>query len=241
MPKEKLRVTDAQNDVLCRFFEEHPEVIRGYKKSPRYIEAVQTKWKKITPHLNSLGPPKDHKSWAKYLCNMKAKLKQKPIKWSKTNDGTGSIICNAEDFNEIKLRMLQVLQVSLSSQDTQKPNTSDTSLNQEETKIEQNDEDSFEDPYPWHEADDSNKTVQSQSYIKLRRSQSPTSTTPQVVSSHNEWSDEFDTFGKNIAQQLRTLPLPLALHTQEMLLAVIRKQRLRMLNNTQNSVDPLDK
>lgn len=242
MPKDKSRVTEAQNDILCRFFEENPEVIRGYKKTPRYIEAVQTKWKKITPHLNSLGPTKDHKSWAKYLCNMKAKLKQNRVKWSKNSDGTGPIICNAEDFSEVKLRMLQVLKVSLNSQDTQKPNTSDLDL-QEDTKLEQNDDDNFEDPYPWHEADDSKTPAQTHnpSYIKLRKSESPAPEIPQVLSSHNECGDEFDTFGKNIAQQLRALPLPLALETQEMLLSVIRKQRLSVLNNTQNSTDPLDK
>lgn len=44
--------------------------------------------------------------------------------------------------------------------------------------------------------------------------------------------DEFDTFGKNMAQQLRCMPLELALETQEMLIAVLRKQRLKLI--TQN-------
>lgn len=46
----------------------------------------------------------------------------------------------------------------------------------------------------------------------------------------NTDSDEFDLFGKIIAQQLRLLPLETALETKEMLLAVVRKQRVKIAN-----------
>ncbi|KAM3959004.1 uncharacterized protein ACR2FA_004971 [Aphomia sociella] len=239
MPKDKLRVTDAQNNLLCRFFEDNPEVIKGYKKTSKHIEAVQTKWKKIAPQLNTLGPSRDYKAWAKYLCDLKAKLKRKRIKWSQKSNGTGPIICNAADFSEIKIRMLQVLKESLNAQDTQESHTSDADLD-EETKLEHNDDDSYEETYPWHESDNKTSSTQHQnsSYIKLPTESS--TTVPQVFTNLNENGDEFDTFGKNIAQQLRTLPLPVALETQEMLLAVVRKQRLRALSYY-NTIDPLDK
>lgn len=63
--KKQKKVTVAQQEVLCEFFEENPEVIRGYKKKPNCIEAVQSKWMEVTPRLNELGPPRTYKDWAK--------------------------------------------------------------------------------------------------------------------------------------------------------------------------------
>lgn len=51
---------------------------------------------------------------------MKAKLKKKRIKWRQNSDGSGPIICNADEFNEIKLRMLQVLRKDITSENMSK-------------------------------------------------------------------------------------------------------------------------
>ncbi|XP_047523546.1 uncharacterized protein LOC125061949 isoform X1 [Pieris napi] len=40
--------------------------------------------------------------------------------------------------------------------------------------------------------------------------------------------DEFDLFGQTIAEQLRQLPLEIALETEEMLLSTVRKQRIKL-------------
>lgn len=64
-----------------------------------------------------------------------------------------------------------------------------------------------------------------------------------IALTHFVDGDEFDTFGKNIAQQLRFMPLELALETQEMLLAILRRQRLKATtqydNNPDTNKDPL--
>lgn len=44
--------------------------------------------------------------------------------------------------------------------------------------------------------------------------------------------DEFDLFGRTIAQQLRQLPLEVALETEEVILATIRRQRIKLLKPT---------
>ncbi|KAL0821609.1 hypothetical protein ABMA28_005059 [Loxostege sticticalis] len=44
-------------------------------------------------------------------------------------------------------------------------------------------------------------------------------------------NDEFDLFGQTIAEQLRQLPLGIALETEEMLLATVRKQRMRVADD----------
>ncbi|CAF4837798.1 unnamed protein product [Pieris macdunnoughi] len=40
--------------------------------------------------------------------------------------------------------------------------------------------------------------------------------------------DEFDLFGQTIAEQLRQLPLEMALETEEMILSTVRKQRIKL-------------
>ncbi|KAI8438094.1 hypothetical protein MSG28_010733 [Choristoneura fumiferana] len=105
---KKTKVTNAQIDVLCTFFEENPELVLGYKKTPKNFKAVFVKWQKITPHLNSLGVQKDPSQWAKYLRNHRANLKHRNFKWKQNRNGSGPIICNADDFSEIAFRMLQV-------------------------------------------------------------------------------------------------------------------------------------
>lgn len=44
----------------------------------------------------------------------------------------------------------------------------------------------------------------------------------------NVTNDEFDLFGQTIAQQLRQLPLEIALETEEMILSTVRKQRIKL-------------
>lgn len=44
--------------------------------------------------------------------------------------------------------------------------------------------------------------------------------------------DEFDLFGRTIAQQLRQLSLEVALETEEVILATIRRQRIKLLKPT---------
>ncbi|CAK1594254.1 unnamed protein product [Parnassius mnemosyne] len=47
--------------------------------------------------------------------------------------------------------------------------------------------------------------------------------------SNNTGDDEFDLFGRTIAQKLRQLPLEAALETEEVILATIRQQRVKLL------------
>ncbi|KAM3961432.1 uncharacterized protein ACR2FA_004546 [Aphomia sociella] len=58
-----------------------------------------------------------------------------------------------------------------------------------------------------------------------------------VSSQHflNAGNDEFDLFGQTIAQQLRQLPLGTALETEEMILSIIRRQRIRILSSSSTS------
>lgn len=53
-----------------------------------------------------------------------------------------------------------------------------------------------------------------------------------VITPHTPQSntDEFHLFGLTVAEQLRQLPLETALVTEEMILAVIRKQRIKTAN-----------
>ncbi|XP_045529961.1 uncharacterized protein LOC123717799 [Pieris brassicae] len=44
----------------------------------------------------------------------------------------------------------------------------------------------------------------------------------------NATNDEFDLFGQTIAEQLRQLPLEMALETEEMLLSTVRRQRIKL-------------
>ncbi|KAL4714254.1 hypothetical protein ACJJTC_009606 [Scirpophaga incertulas] len=62
-----------------------------------------------------------------------------------------------------------------------------------------------------------------------------------VTSHHfsNIDNDEFDLFGQTIAQQLRQLPLVIALETEETILSVIRRQRTRVLTQSSSSRNPL--
>lgn len=71
----------------------------------------------------------------------------------------------------------------------------------------------------------------------------PNDTPPPDLRPQFLMDDEFDYFGRNVALQLRTLPLPVALETQEMLLSVLKKQRLKVLNGISSSTcpDPLSK
>ncbi|XP_028038280.1 uncharacterized protein LOC114249014 [Bombyx mandarina] len=48
------------------------------------------------------------------------------------------------------------------------------------------------------------------------------------VSTQHFSNDEFDLFGQTIAQQLRQLPLEIALKTEEMILSTVRKQRIKL-------------
>ncbi|CAF4935604.1 unnamed protein product [Pieris macdunnoughi] len=54
--------------------------------------------------------------------------------------------------------------------------------------------------------------------------------------SNNSGDDEFDLFGRTIAQQLRQLPLEAALETEEVILATIRQQRIKLLKQTSLSL-----
>ncbi|RVE50665.1 hypothetical protein evm_004697 [Chilo suppressalis] len=218
------QISARQTDVLCTFFEENPEVIIGYKKTTKCINAVQSKWRKITPQLNSLGKVKDHRSWAKYLCNIKAKLRRKKIKWHQNVDGHGSIISNTDDFNEIELRMLQVLQKNaIPELDTQDVSKLELEI-EDNVKADESSSDTIEHSWLSTERPANNRT-----FIKLLDSDSPLLETQVQTVQTDSAGDEFDTFGKNIAQQLRTLPIPEALETQEMLLSVLRTQRLKVL------------
>ncbi|KAL4703630.1 hypothetical protein ACJJTC_007657 [Scirpophaga incertulas] len=62
-----------------------------------------------------------------------------------------------------------------------------------------------------------------------------------VTSHHfsNIDNDEFDLFGQTIAQQLRQLPLVIALETEETILSVIRRQRTRVLTQSSSPRNPL--
>ncbi|CAF4882880.1 unnamed protein product [Pieris macdunnoughi] len=48
-------------------------------------------------------------------------------------------------------------------------------------------------------------------------------------------NDEFDLFGQTIAEQLRQLPLEIALETEEMLLSTVRKQRIKLAKKQTSS------
>nr|XP_037874533.1 uncharacterized protein LOC119628408 isoform X1 [Bombyx mori] len=48
------------------------------------------------------------------------------------------------------------------------------------------------------------------------------------VSTQHFSNDEFDLFGQTIAEQLRQLPLEIALKTEEMILSTVRKQRIKL-------------
>uniref|UniRef100_A0A2A4J0Q0 Regulatory protein zeste n=1 Tax=Heliothis virescens TaxID=7102 RepID=A0A2A4J0Q0_HELVI len=224
-----LKVSAAQTSILCNFFEENPEVIRGYKRKAKRVEEVQNKWKNITTSLNAAGPPKDHKSWAKYLCDMKAKLKKKRIKWRQSSDGKGPVMCNAEDFDEIRLRMLQVLRKDVyDPQDTQDSHTSDL-----ETEDDNYDADSH--------SEVENHLIELPDALpdlKPKLETFENNTSPDLQLPRVTFDDQFDYFGKNVAEQLRTLPLGVALETQQMLLAILKKQRLKVLNENFSS-DPL--
>ncbi|CAG4999206.1 unnamed protein product [Parnassius apollo] len=50
--------------------------------------------------------------------------------------------------------------------------------------------------------------------------------------SNNSGDDEFELFGSTIAQQLRQLPSKAALETEEVILATIRQQRVKLLKQT---------
>ncbi|XP_030033960.2 uncharacterized protein LOC115450119 [Manduca sexta] len=221
----KLRVNAAQTQLLCTFFEENPEVIKGYKKTPECVDVVQTKWKKITQQLNTLGPSRDHRGWAKYLCDMKAKLKRKHIKWKQNSNGKGAVMCNADEFNEIKLRMLQVMRKYPT--DTHKSH--DSSLSDLEIENVKEPDISNDDIDPKKSPNVSNDSIN-------ERLASPPLGSEFVIEYDN---DDFDAFGKHIAEQLRTMPHPVALETQEMLLSILRKQKL--LNSICNTIDPLEK
>lgn len=55
--------------------------------------------------------------------------------------------------------------------------------------------------------------------------------------------DEFHLFGQTVAEQLRQLPLETALETEEMVLAVIRKQRVKLANRSsskETESEPVD-
>lgn len=51
---------------------------------------------------------------------------------------------------------------------------------------------------------------------------------------NNTENDEFDSFGNVVAKQLRTLPLEVALESEEIILAVLRKQRMKVLKLHEN-------
>ncbi|KAJ8735308.1 hypothetical protein PYW07_006928 [Mythimna separata] len=228
------RVTPEQSSILCNFFEENPEIVRGYKRSPKCLDKVQNKWKNITPHLNAVGPPRDHRAWAKYLCDMKAKLKRKSIKWRQSCDGKDPVMCNIDDFSEIRLRMLQVLRTDVtSSQESQ--DTSDlesTADNNNEDQDNNNEGETYEmDSSLPEEPPDVKPKLELLQENGLVLHDTPPDLQPRQLA----FEDEFDHFGKNVAEQLRTLPLLVALETQEMLLTVLKKQRLKVLSTS----DPL--
>ncbi|KAJ8736604.1 hypothetical protein PYW08_007260 [Mythimna loreyi] len=234
------RVTAEQSSILCNFFEENPEIVRGYKRSPKCLDKIQNKWKNITPRLNAVGPSRDHRSWAKYLCDMKAKLKRKSIKWRQSCDGKDPVMCNIDDFSEIRLRMLQVLRADVSnSQDSQDSHTSDLETTLDNNCHDNNNEgETFEmDTLPEEIADVKPKLelLQENSLHDSSYTASQVETPSDLQPSLAPFEDEFDHFGKNVAEQLRNLPLLVALETQEMLLTVLKKQRLKVLNTS----DPL--
>ncbi|XP_048489234.1 uncharacterized protein LOC105393017 isoform X1 [Plutella xylostella] len=257
MPKEKKqkRITAAQQSKLCDFFEANPEVLRGYKKNPDCMEDVQNKWKKVTTSLNSLGPHRDHKSWPKvkrwYLSNVKSKLKKKTIKWKRKVDGSGPLICNANDFDEMALRMIQVLRKEEEAPESDKnaihiPNTNErieTFANQkEETESDPDQTSTNDDQSMTEDATDNNSTPfkpHKNAQIVDRKIGDTAAEYKKADPGHHKWSnlieeptrgeeDEFDTFGRHIAQQLRSLPLGVALKTQELLLFTVRRERLKL-------------
>lgn len=68
------------------------------------------------------------------------------------------------------------------------------------------------------------------------------SLTPPTFENQSDVDDEFGTFSYNVAQQLRSLPIAVALETQEEILSMVRRKRLKVLSECHDSyVDPLDK
>ncbi|XP_026731468.1 uncharacterized protein LOC113496445 [Trichoplusia ni] len=227
----KYRVTAAQTKILSAFFEANPEVVKGYKRTKKSKIRVQNKWKKISVKLNAYGPSRDPLSWSKYLSNIKAKLKGQKIKWSQSSNGTGPIICNADDFKEIQLRMLQVL--------SRRTNSEEAENSQSDSEIGDFNEDEintdFDDGIYKNEGQDTEFENKFPDQVKPEQTTSSTKPAEIFV------DDEFASFAKNVAQQLRNLPLPVALETQEKLLSVLRDQRIKFLIGSTRCLDPLDK
>ncbi|CAD0194587.1 unnamed protein product [Chrysodeixis includens] len=227
----KYRVTVPQTKILIEFFEKNPEVIKGYKRTKDSKIRVQNKWKKIAVKLNAYGPSRDPLSWSKYLSNMKAKLKGHKIKWSQSSNGTGPIMCNADDFNEIQLKMMQILSKGkVDSRENENSQSDSEGGDGNENEINTDNDDGM--------------------FNNNRQTTEPGNNLPNTVKSERNASkklaevfvdDEFTSFGKNVAQQLRNLPLPVALETQEKLLSVLRDQRIKFLIGSTRNLDPLDK
>ena len=57
-------MTSAQTRILCRFFEENTELVRGYEVTPESMTKYNAKWKNITEVLNANGPPRDRWAWS---------------------------------------------------------------------------------------------------------------------------------------------------------------------------------
>ncbi|CAG9796939.1 unnamed protein product [Diatraea saccharalis] len=124
--------------------------------------------------------------------------------------------------------MLQVLRKN-QNQLEEESDLNDVCVSDVETEanVRHNENSCDTDDNTWQESEKASNNV---TFIKLLDSDSPLLETRQPTLQTVSDSDEFDTFGRNIAQQLRTLPIPVALETQEILLSVLRKQRLKFLH-----------
>ncbi|XP_073957086.1 uncharacterized protein [Choristoneura fumiferana] len=240
---KKTKVTNAQIDVLCTFFEENPELVLGYKKTPKNFKAVFVKWQKITPHLNSLGVQKDPSQWAKYLRNHRANLKHRNFKWKQNRNGSGPIICNADDFSEIAFRMLQVFRKGKSKPHGSQNSNVSCFNSESDVKAEPNSEletivikEELERDSDLNDVDRNELTQSIPMGTQIFLSSNEE--TPQAFVNASNVTDEFDIFARNMAQQLRALPIDIALETQEIMWSVIFKQRLKVVNDVG---DPLEK
>ncbi|KAI8438097.1 hypothetical protein MSG28_010733 [Choristoneura fumiferana] len=160
-----------------------------------------------------------------YLRNHRANLKHRNFKWKQNRNGSGPIICNADDFSEIAFRMLQVFRKGKSKPHGSQNSNVSCFNSESDVKAEPNSEletivikEELERDSDLNDVDRNELTQSIPMGTQIFLSSNEE--TPQAFVNASNVTDEFDIFARNMAQQLRALPIDIALETQEIMWSV---------------------